>query len=194
MFLQSGETALHVAARYGHAAVVDFLCESKANINLIDSVSTFANFVFVSLVMCRWSGRLCVAFALICSFSFFVSICVLLSFFSFFLSFFLSSFLLSTNAFFPSLCLSFLRSCQSVSHLFIFLFILLSFLPFSLPSLFDCLFVCLFFNSFTFSFFLFFYLSGCCSFHLSYLIWTMCSKALQPVPDSLTTLRISFWK
>lgn len=36
---KSEETALHVAARYGHAQVVDFLCSSGANINILDSVS-----------------------------------------------------------------------------------------------------------------------------------------------------------
>ena len=36
---QSGETALHVAARYGHTATVDYLCSVDANINLFDNVS-----------------------------------------------------------------------------------------------------------------------------------------------------------
>lgn len=37
--LQSGETALHVAARYGNVDVVQYLCSIRANPNLTDRVS-----------------------------------------------------------------------------------------------------------------------------------------------------------
>lgn len=36
--LQSGETALHVAARYGHADVVQLLCSFGSNPNFQDKV------------------------------------------------------------------------------------------------------------------------------------------------------------
>lgn len=36
---QSGETALHVAARYGNVDVVSYLCSIKANPDLADRVS-----------------------------------------------------------------------------------------------------------------------------------------------------------
>lgn len=38
--LQSGETALHVAARYGNVDVVSYLCSIRANPDLADRVST----------------------------------------------------------------------------------------------------------------------------------------------------------
>lgn len=38
-FLQSGETALHVAARYGNVDVVSYLCSIRANPDLADRVS-----------------------------------------------------------------------------------------------------------------------------------------------------------
>lgn len=37
--LQSGETALHVAARYGNVDVVQYLCSIHANPDLTDRVS-----------------------------------------------------------------------------------------------------------------------------------------------------------
>jgi ankyrin repeat protein len=37
---QSGETALHVAARYGNVDVVTYLCSIKANPDLSDRVRT----------------------------------------------------------------------------------------------------------------------------------------------------------
>lgn len=37
--LQSGETALHVAARYGNMDVVRYLCSIQANPDLADRVS-----------------------------------------------------------------------------------------------------------------------------------------------------------
>ena len=36
--LQSGETALHVSARYGHPEVLAFLCQSGATLNIQDKV------------------------------------------------------------------------------------------------------------------------------------------------------------
>ena len=36
--LQAGEAAVHVAARYGHFGVVEFLCHAGANIDLQDKV------------------------------------------------------------------------------------------------------------------------------------------------------------
>lgn len=36
--LQSGETALHVAARYGNVDVVSYLCSIRANPDLTDRV------------------------------------------------------------------------------------------------------------------------------------------------------------
>lgn len=38
--LQSGETALHVAARYGNVDVVSYLCSIQANPDLADRVRT----------------------------------------------------------------------------------------------------------------------------------------------------------
>lgn len=38
--LQSGETALHVAARYGNVDVVSYLCSIRANPDLADRVIT----------------------------------------------------------------------------------------------------------------------------------------------------------
>ena len=62
--LQSAETALHVAARYGHAQVVDFLCSANANINVIDSVSTTWTGLVGQLSSAAeplcWGGTLCV--------------------------------------------------------------------------------------------------------------------------------------
>lgn len=40
VLLQSGETALHVAARYGNVDVVSYLCRIHANPDLADRVST----------------------------------------------------------------------------------------------------------------------------------------------------------
>lgn len=40
LLLQSGETALHVAARYGNVDVVSYLCNIRANPDLADRVST----------------------------------------------------------------------------------------------------------------------------------------------------------
>ena len=37
---QSGETALHVSARYGHPEVLAFLCHSGATLNIQDKVMT----------------------------------------------------------------------------------------------------------------------------------------------------------
>ena len=37
--MQSGESPIHIAARYGHAHVIDFLCSSGADVNLQDKVS-----------------------------------------------------------------------------------------------------------------------------------------------------------
>ena len=36
---QSSETAAHVAARYGHLQVVDYLASSKVDLNVQDNVS-----------------------------------------------------------------------------------------------------------------------------------------------------------
>ena len=37
-YLQAGEAPIHVAARYGHAAVIDYLCSVDADVNLQDKV------------------------------------------------------------------------------------------------------------------------------------------------------------
>ena len=46
---QSGETALHVSARYGHPEVLAFLCRSGANLNLQDKVDTY---MYVCMYIC----------------------------------------------------------------------------------------------------------------------------------------------
>ncbi len=38
--LQAGEAAIHVAARYGHTNVIEYLCNVEANVNLQDKVCT----------------------------------------------------------------------------------------------------------------------------------------------------------
>ena len=39
LFLQAGEAPIHVAARYGHNTVIDYLCSVDADVNLQDKVS-----------------------------------------------------------------------------------------------------------------------------------------------------------
>lgn len=53
--LQSGETALHVAARYGHADVVQLLCNFGSNPNFQDKVGHGSLISFCSL--CGCTGR-----------------------------------------------------------------------------------------------------------------------------------------
>ena len=38
LFLQAGEAPIHVAARYGHNTVIDYLCSVDADVNLQDKV------------------------------------------------------------------------------------------------------------------------------------------------------------
>jgi ankyrin repeat protein len=37
--LKNGETALHIASRYGYTDIIRFMCESSANLDLQDDVS-----------------------------------------------------------------------------------------------------------------------------------------------------------
>ena len=51
-FFQSGETAAHVAARYGHASVIDYLVSADVDINVQDNVSTYG-YLYVGCSLCH---------------------------------------------------------------------------------------------------------------------------------------------
>ena len=50
--MQSGETALHVASRYGHPEMVALLCQSRANLDIQDEVRTHGTSTYTTWV-CR---------------------------------------------------------------------------------------------------------------------------------------------